>query len=322
MQRIVFIGCGQIAHFHADVLTSLGCKIVGVAAKEDNDRLLAFKIKYQINKSFMSWNDMVAECDFDAIWVVASWPAIDEMILDLIKTGKNIFVEKPVALSSEKIKKAIELQKEYGTKIQIGYNRRFYKFIPYLRERIIKGKIRSVIVEVPETTGGKSDFLLKNLWLQNSSHVVDLVYHLVGKFDLVFADSQSKVTHEKDTFYSLFQAKGDSYRFQVNIISVWNSPSNFSIKIYMEDELIELKPLEVLKIYQGFEIRDPTPELPIRQYLPKVKESQHWGSSEDKFKPGFYDQARYFLGMIPESGYSPSLLEDALYVTETIESFL
>lgn len=322
MDKIIFIGCGQIAHFHADVLTSLGCKIVGVAAKEDNERLNSFKDKYQVTSAFLSWTEMVENCDFDAIWVVASWPEIDKMILDLIKLGKPIFVEKPVALSPSKIREAIELQNIYGTKVQIGYNRRFYKFVPALRERLVKSKIRSVIVEVPETTKGKDDFLLKNLWLQNSSHVIDLLYHLIGEFEVIHSSVQSKWTHLHDTFNSLFQQSGDDYTFQIHLISVWDSPSNFSIKIFMDHELIELKPLEVLRLYQGFDIRDPTPELPIRQYIPKIVEEQYCGEADDKFKPGFYDQARHFLGKIDSDLYSASTLQDALYVTETIFSFL
>ena len=322
MDRIVFIGCGQIAHFHADVLMHLGCKIVGVAAKEDNDRLSAFKNKYNIGQSFFSWNEMVENCEFDAIWVVASWPAIDDMILDLIKLGKPIFVEKPVALSSERIKEAIELQKVHNTKIQIGYNRRFYQFIPHLREKIVKNKVRTVVVEIPETTKGKDDFLLNNLWLQNSSHVVDLLYHLVGKFQIIYADKQARTVPQSDTFNTVFEQSGDDYHFPVHLIAIWNSPSNFSIKIYVDDELIELKPLEVLKVYKGFDISEPTVELPIRQYLPKVIESQYCGAPDDKFKPGFYDQARHFLGKINQDTYSPAKLEDALYVTETIEGFL
>ena len=47
--KIAFIGCGNISHYHADVLLSLGCNIVSVAARLESDNIDSFADKYGIS---------------------------------------------------------------------------------------------------------------------------------------------------------------------------------------------------------------------------------------------------------------------------------
>ena len=48
-----------------------------------------------------------------------------DLIVQAAKAGKQIFCEKPIAFSLEKIDMALEAVKKAGVKLQIGFNRRF-----------------------------------------------------------------------------------------------------------------------------------------------------------------------------------------------------
>ncbi|MCJ7820676.1 MAG: inositol 2-dehydrogenase, partial [Bacteroidales bacterium] len=62
-------------------------------------------------------------------------------IEDAAKAGKHIFCEKPVDLSLEVIKGAIDTAKAAGVKLMIGFNRRFDPNFSKIKQLVIDGKI-------------------------------------------------------------------------------------------------------------------------------------------------------------------------------------
>jgi hypothetical protein len=108
----------------------------------------------------------------------------------------------------------------------------------------------------------------------------------------------------------------------VYISSVYNSPVNSTMRFYTDDEyMFELKPLERLVVYKGFEVSDPTSHQPIRLYNPKVISEDF--ETGDGFKPGFLTQAEAFISHTCQSDNStyPNL-ETSFDVTSMIEELL
>ena len=106
-KRIAFIGCGNIARYHAEVLLSLGCSIVAVAARKGSANINNFAKIYGIPAKYHCWKRMIKNENIDAIIVTASWDSIDNIILPLLKYDIPCFVEKPIALTSKKVEKII-----------------------------------------------------------------------------------------------------------------------------------------------------------------------------------------------------------------------
>ena len=202
------------------------------------------------------------------------------------------FLKSLWGLNSLTIKEAVEVQKRKGQYVQVGFNRRFYSFIPQLREILASARVRSVVVEIPESSASKTkeDELL---WVTNSTHVLDTVYHLFGKFSRVSFMKQSfNQTGVNDSFNGLFTVGNNT---PMHLISNWNSPTNFGISIYLDDgRYIQLKPLEVMKVFEGFEIVEPSLERPIRLYNPKLIDEVYCVKNGEIGKPGFYNQTKIF----------------------------
>jgi len=57
--KIGFIGCGKIAHFHANVLRELGVNIIAVSARENSPNIVPFTEKYHIPNQYTQWQEMV-----------------------------------------------------------------------------------------------------------------------------------------------------------------------------------------------------------------------------------------------------------------------
>jgi predicted dehydrogenase/threonine dehydrogenase-like Zn-dependent dehydrogenase len=63
-----------------------------------------------------------------------------QIVIDSLKAGKNVFVEKPLCLTNEELKEILDILKtqnfDYSPVIAVGFNRRFSPFIQKIKETI------------------------------------------------------------------------------------------------------------------------------------------------------------------------------------------
>lgn len=292
--KIGIIGCGSIARLHADVLKHIGCDIVVASDIVYSDKVKEFCKSYSIGEFINNWSQLFSK-ELDALWVTASWNAIDEMLFPILASGIPVFFEKPVALSSKKINEAIDTYPQSLKRTQIGYNRRFYDFIPEIKTLLTTMNISAIELHIPESVSGlNNDDLQKVLFLQNSSHVVDLLFYLLGEKPLTVQNmKRDKDKNGLPMGYSglLLTESG----IPVHLMASWNSPCNFGIRFHSPGQLVELLPIETARIYDGFEIIEPTQQNPIRRYKPKVIKEFFIDKMSARFKPGFLNQAINFI---------------------------
>jgi predicted dehydrogenase len=294
--RIGIIGCGAIARFHADAIKALGLEIQCAADVVESEPVKAFCAKYGVKKFYLDWREMMAKEKLDALWVTASWNVVDQLLMPVLACKVPVFFEKPVSLSAERIQEAIAGHPAMVNKVQVGYNRRFYDFVPQIKDILSQANIKSIEVHIPESTSGiKDPHLLNHLFLQNSSHVADLLFYLLDTADIKV---QKIIRHRDPNDGRLKGYNGlllTDEGVPVHLMANWNSPVNFGLKFHLDDTLVELLPVETATIYQGFEVIEPTEQNPIRRYKPKIKEQFFIDEVSAKFKPGFLKQAINFV---------------------------
>lgn len=238
----------------------------------------------------------------------------------MIKTGTPCFFEKPVALTSKKIKKAIQIRDGLDVKVLVGYNRRFYDFVPELKKMFQQLEIDAVELNLPEPRiKSKTDSekkLQKYRILYMSSHVIDLLFYLIGDMKVRYMKRKKDENFGFIAFNGILENKDG---VPIHYISNWGAPANFSLNFYCGNIVIDLTPIERMKVYQGIKVEQPTREIPIRRYTPEIIKEVY---TDAKFKPGFYKQAENFLETcvlekkINTIGCS---LEDAFKVTKICE---
>tara|TARA_Y100001970_G_scaffold197305_1_gene240028 strand:+ start:15819 stop:16799 length:981 start_codon:yes stop_codon:yes gene_type:complete len=286
-KSIGFIGCGETARFHAEVLTSLNIKISCVfATNQKSKNIEGFANDFHIEKKYFDIDQMFLNEKLDAVWVVVPWNITYKVLKQIRKYNVPIFVEKPVATSKLQVEELIDLYKDFGSHLQVGFNRRFYDFMPQLKESLINKKIKSVIIEAPESSS-EDDIFNLNMMHINTSHLIDLVLFLFDSLEF-----KSSWIMDKKNYSALLIAKKN---IPVHFISSWDTNSNFSIKISTEDEVFHLKPLEKLTIYDSMKVTTLSNDSKIRSYIPNIKSEYY---CDDNFKPGFLQQASYFIDKI------------------------
>ncbi|PYG31030.1 myo-inositol 2-dehydrogenase/D-chiro-inositol 1-dehydrogenase [Pelagimonas varians] len=123
---------------------------------------------------------------------------------DCIKAGKNVLLEKPLALELSEADELIALSKEKGVKFTIGYSQRFNPKIAYAKKSIANGtlgKVVNVMVSrhLSRNLGKKIANRVKlSPAAMESTHDLDFVFWLLAPAKPVRVYSQGAYGYMKD----------------------------------------------------------------------------------------------------------------------------
>lgn len=202
------VGYGGIGRVHAMAYRDIGfhyglpansIQIVGVATSRKES---AQKAAAEIGCDFYSDNfrDLLAREDIEVIDCCTPNNSHEAILVAAAEAGKHIYCEKPLSTSSAEGRRIVEAVEKAGVKSQMTFNFRFFPAIIRARQLIEEGflgrvfsfrgrYLRSSYISAskPYTwrlnkaqSGGGALFDL-------GSHLLDLVYYLLGDFDSVQA---------------------------------------------------------------------------------------------------------------------------------------
>jgi len=94
----------------ADVRTKLGRKV---------------QRRYQIPRFYKSHIELAEDKDVEAVGVSAHFSLQGEIARDLLKAGKHVFMEKPMAVSVEQAESILAAARSSGSRLMVGYMKRY-----------------------------------------------------------------------------------------------------------------------------------------------------------------------------------------------------
>ena len=181
------VGSGKMSIEYFHVLKSLKQSFEVIGRGERSSKIFKKKTNYQAKTGGLKKNLKKLNFPRNAI-VCVDVQYLKNIAKELILAGtKRILLEKPGALSLKDISYLNKLAKFKKAEILIGYNRRFYSSVKIARELIQKDNgALSMHFEFTENSNqiekGKFKKNVKKKWvISNSSHVIDLAFHLCGK---------------------------------------------------------------------------------------------------------------------------------------------
>ncbi|MFM7645353.1 MAG: Gfo/Idh/MocA family protein [Sphingomonadales bacterium] len=120
--KVGVIGAGYLGKFHIENWKSIaGAALVGFY-DPDKKNAIAVSDKYEL-PCFESGEDLIEHCDVIDIAAPTDHHAF--WCEKAIKSGKHVFVEKPLAASMEEARRIVELTRESGIRLQVGHVERF-----------------------------------------------------------------------------------------------------------------------------------------------------------------------------------------------------
>ena len=177
-------------------------------------------------------------------------------IRDFKSNSKLIAIEKPVSYDLNEINNF-----DFKESTFVLMNRRYYYWVPKVKELIRNNLIYKIVVNIPERNNNNTWHNIPISLIDNSIHVFDLIYYLCEGFE----ETLFKKIEINSAFVLTNSKKIDEIYFHLNL----NCIENFSIKFYLKDNsLISCSPLENATHFKSFNIIQETKKNFVKKYIP------------------------------------------------------
>jgi len=186
--KIAFIGSGYIQHYHAKGLKQNKNVELAVVADIDLNAAQKFADKYGIAETTDNISDLNTK-DIDAAIISTPNKFHAPYAIDLLKNGKDVFVEKPMAINADVGKIMADVADEYKQLLMVGHMWRFDTEVNFIKDKINKGELGKVIKTkgygIHENWGPAGWFVEKELagggaLADMGVHAIDTVRYLLG----------------------------------------------------------------------------------------------------------------------------------------------
>lgn len=193
--NVGFIGAGSFAQNMLLPNMKNQCQFVGVAtARGNNSRYVAEK--YGFSYCAETADDLLNDTNINTVFITTRHNLHAEYVKKAIDCGKNVFVEKPLAMNEEElelIRHACEAKQ--NTKVMIGFNRRFAPAVQDLKKLFLDEQPKTILIRInagvmppehwvndPTIGGGRI--------IGEACHFIDLAMFLAGaKIVSVYANA-------------------------------------------------------------------------------------------------------------------------------------
>ncbi len=205
----------------------------------------------------------------------------------LIQAGtRRILLEKPGGLDLAEIGALQRRAAKKGAEVLLAYNRRFYGSVRQARECIAEDRgLLSAQFEFTEWSHQIAPLIkgpgVKEHWLLgNSTHVIDLAFHLCGRpVDWRYWHAGSLDWHPTAARFA--GAGVTEHGVMFAYLSDWQAPGRWGLELLTAKRRLILRPMEQLQV---------TPLGTV-----KVEAIEPDDTLDQQFKPGLYRQAEAFL---------------------------
>jgi predicted dehydrogenase len=220
--RTAILGCGNFAHKHARILAALPNKVdfVAFSSRTEADAR-AFSEQYTNGRAptFTNHHTMLDQADLDLLVICLPPYAHSDEVERAAERGIHLFIEKPIALTSDHAWRMVEAAENAGIKTQVGFMFRFGEAVERVKELLDSGaagpaglmsaryfcnSLHSPWWRDREKSGGQL--------VEQVIHMVDLLRYLMGEPVTVYG-RQSNLFHRDVPDYTVEDVSATIFGF-------------------------------------------------------------------------------------------------------------
>jgi len=260
--RLGIIGCGKVSwERHHPALCRLREFTVEAVSDIDPARAKRSASLFGARGIFTDHTEMLSQCALDAVAVLTPTGAHAETGVAVLEAGKHLFMEKPLALTTEEAGRLMEAQRRSGCVVQVCFNLRWHRLIRHARHLIrqgVLGRVKAIhSVYTHNRTGDDApewhrvSKLGGGVSFNEGVHHYDLWRHLLGlEIREVHARSQPSAAYEDET--SAISALLDDGVLATGVFSFLSGP-NSELEVFGERGrlLISLYRFDGLQFYSS-----------------------------------------------------------------------
>src|SRR6266516_1916908 len=144
MTRVALFGCGWVQGFHARGVLAAGGELVAVA-NHRRETAAAFAQEHGIPRVTTDWEALAAAPDLDAAIVATPNALHAPQTIALLRAGKHVMVEKPMATTVAESDAMIEASRASRASLMVAHCWRFRDEVIAVRDRIATGELGEIV---------------------------------------------------------------------------------------------------------------------------------------------------------------------------------
>ncbi|EKB48604.1 bi-domain-containing oxidoreductase [Cecembia lonarensis] len=140
--------------------------------------------KHGFSHSTTDYKAILKDADVDLVMITTRHDLHAKMVVESLKAGKHVFVEKPLALNEAELEEIIQAYQEKNLSLTVGFNRRFSPHIQKMKQ-LLGSSPMNVIATM------NAGFIPANVWVHDmkigggriigeACHYIDLISFLTG----------------------------------------------------------------------------------------------------------------------------------------------
>lgn len=124
--KLGYVGCGHMAQkVHIPNIMLLEDAELVALAEVKPELGKAVQAHWQIPRLYSHHSELAADADVEAVAVSGHFAVQGEIAADLLRAGKDVFVEKPMAISAAQAYQIVAAERESGRRLMVGYMKRY-----------------------------------------------------------------------------------------------------------------------------------------------------------------------------------------------------
>ena len=189
--------------------------------------------KYGAKRGYTKEEDLLADPEVDAVYIATPIVLHAKQAKLAADYGKDILIEKPLAMTSDEGQEVIDYCERKGVKIAAGFMMRYGAYVQAMKRAIAEGKIGQVVSADAMFTCWYPD--MPNAWRQQKKHsgggaLMDMGVHCIDLIQYILGSRVRQVAalHDTQTFkYEVEDASAVLLRMENGAICTVQS--NFNI---------------------------------------------------------------------------------------------
>jgi predicted dehydrogenase len=199
MKRLAVLGCGYWGANHIRTLKSLGA--LHAVSDANADRAMGFAAEHGVEA--IAPEQLAERPDIDGVIIALPPQFHSEMALRMVRGGKDVLVEKPIALSVADAEAAVGEAARLGRIFMTGHVLRFHPAFEKLQELVVAGELGEVRYMHSHRLGlGKFHTENDALW-DLAPHDISMILALAGKDPIEIHGEGAAILDELSDFAHL-----------------------------------------------------------------------------------------------------------------------
>lgn len=210
------LGCGDVTEVKSGpAFNKVANSNIEAVMRRNAEKAEDYAKRHQIDKWYSNADDLINDEKINTIYVATPPAPHKDYAIQALKAGKNVYIEKPVTLTSAECEEIIEAEKASSNKVTVAHYRRAQPFFVKLKELIDSnaiGETRLIDLKLFQKPGSDAIAKTEENWRVNpeisggglffdlAPHQLDILIHIFGKPLRYhgFSKNQSKLNNVAD----------------------------------------------------------------------------------------------------------------------------